>query len=77
MVQQLYQLEYNNETDEFTYTGQQAAKEVSKVKKNGAMFDIGPESMQKVALNPNWKGCEWLASGGMAGLLRVETLFNR
>ena len=77
MVQQIYQLTYNKDTDEFTYSGQQPAKELAKVKRNVAMVDVGPESIQKVVSNPNWQTCEWIASGGMAGLLRVEALIRR
>ena len=76
MVQRLYQLEHDKATDEFIYSGQEAAKELSKVKRNASLFDIRTESIQKVSLNPNWEACQWLASGGMAGLLRVEVLFN-
>ncbi|KAL1918315.1 uncharacterized protein VTP21DRAFT_2975 [Calcarisporiella thermophila] len=72
----LYQLAYNNETDKYHYLDSvvpeiQVRYHTSVLSQVQQIF--APEaSIQRVSWCPNSRASAWIASGGMAGLVRVE-----
>ncbi|KAJ3235711.1 General transcription factor 3C polypeptide 2 [Chytriomyces hyalinus] len=75
----LYQLGYDSETQTFKYIEDTPEEDLGDLAKKGESPTIlfPPEiALQKVSFNKN-KGCiQWVATGGTAGLVRIETVFD-
>ncbi|KAJ3076255.1 hypothetical protein HDU98_004868 [Podochytrium sp. JEL0797] len=74
-----YQLGYDEETHVFTFVEDTPDERVGDIVKKGESPTLlfSPEiSIQKVKYNTNFGSVKWLASGGTAGLVRVENVFN-
>ncbi|KAJ3094612.1 hypothetical protein HK100_006086 [Physocladia obscura] len=77
----LYQLGYCGTSGDgvFKYIEETPEEQISEMTKNGesAVMIFAPEiALQQVKWNQNRKGMKWIASGGAAGLVRVESTFD-
>ncbi|KAJ3018284.1 UNVERIFIED_CONTAM: General transcription factor 3C polypeptide 2 [Siphonaria sp. JEL0065] len=74
-----YQLGYDAATRVFTYLEDTKEEPLTDIMKKGESPTLlfSPEiALQKITCNNNKSSLDWVASGGSAGLVRVESAFN-